>query len=141
MLNVPGPLQPFRGSRGGEDDPRRPPTPPPLYELLDDRTTAKEKAPKKAQTEAQAEAQTEVRVDTSVYEDPIRSGCVRCFGQVVFVLVGALLFTVVLSQISVSGLTDMPHYADNLLYASLAHHFDDVHARLFEASPPPPPAF
>jgi len=133
MLSAPGTLQPLqRDPSDGEAAATKTPPPPP-YKLLDGGATAKGKAPKKAQTE--------VRLDTAVYEDPIRSGCVRCAGQAVFVLVGVMLFAVVLSQIRVSGLTDMPHYADNLLYASLAHHFDDVHARLFEASPPPPPAF
>tara|TARA_B100001540_G_C15613553_1_gene554236 strand:- start:164 stop:577 length:414 start_codon:yes stop_codon:yes gene_type:complete len=137
MLSAPGSLRSVqRGPSDGEAEATKTPPPPP-YELLDGRATAPKKAPKNAPKKAQ----TEVRLDTAVYEDPIRSGCVRCAGQAAFVLVGVMLFAIVLSQIRVSGLTDMPHYADNLLYASLAHHFDDVHARLFEASPPPPPAF
>lgn len=102
-------------------------------------TKALTKALRRAQ--AQEEAQGEARVNPLVYEDPLRTACVRCVGQAAFVFVGLVLFAAVLSGISVSGLTDMPRYADNLLYASLAHHFEDVHARLFEASPPPPPAF
>ena len=76
-----------------------------------------------------------------VYETRVEAACVRMIGQLLCILVGVLLFAALLAEITIPGVTDMPSYADNLLYASIAHHFEGVHARLYATSPPPPPAF
>lgn len=83
----------------------------------------------------------EDRPEPVVYEGPVEGACVRLAGQAVCVFVGVLFFAALLAEIAVPGVTDMPSYANNLLYASVAHRFTDVHERIYAASPPPPPAF
>tara|TARA_B100001109_G_scaffold238674_1_gene220633 strand:- start:303 stop:551 length:249 start_codon:yes stop_codon:yes gene_type:complete len=65
----------------------------------------------------------------------------ECSGATCWMFLGLLTFSVFFSQIPVSGVTDVPHYARTLMYMSLGYHFDEVAAHLSDYSPPPPPSF
>jgi len=79
--------------------------------------------------------------EPTVYESPWAACVVRGLGQACFVLVGVIGFFVLVASQPISGLSNMPHYADNMLYATVAHHFAEVHAVTYSESPPPPPKF
>ena len=64
--------------------------------------------------------------------------CVRQCGSFCWVLSGLVVFSILLSYVPVSGVTDVPHYARSILYLSLGYHFDDVAQHLSSISPPPP---
>ena len=63
---------------------------------------------------------------------------VRACGACAWVFLGFVAFTVFVSYLPVSGVTEAPSYAKTFLYMSLAHHFDDVSEVLGNVSPPPP---
>lgn len=64
--------------------------------------------------------------------------CVRQTGSCCWVFLGFVAFTVLVSYVPVSGVTDVPHYARTIMYLSLGYHFDDVAEHLASTSPPPP---
>jgi hypothetical protein len=71
-------------------------------------------------------------------EDAVRVAGVRSLGACCWVFLGLLAFTILVSYIPVSGITEAPAYARTLLYMSLGYHFDDVQQALASVSPPPP---
>ena len=79
--------------------------------------------------------------EPTIYESPWAACVVRGLGQACFVLVGTIVFFALVAAQPVSGLSNMPHYADNMLYATVAHHFTEVHALTYSVNPPPPPSF
>jgi len=64
--------------------------------------------------------------------------CIRSIGACLWVLIGLLVITGVISFYPVSGVTDAPHYARTILYLSTAHQFAEVQEVLGMYSPPPP---
>lgn len=64
--------------------------------------------------------------------------CVRQTGSCCFIFLALVAFTLVLSYVPISGVTDVPHYAKSIMYLSLGYHFDDVAQHLASISPPPP---
>lgn len=64
--------------------------------------------------------------------------CLRCGGACAWICLGLTLFTLILSAIPISGISDAPSYARNLVYMSVAHHFEDVQQHIYDVSPPPP---
>jgi len=92
----------------------------------------------------------------------VRVAGVRFIGACCYVFIGLVAFTVLVSYVPVSGVTEAPAYAKSLLYMSLgcvshsmnstpppslstdvalfvcSYHFDDVQEALSAISPPPP---
>ena len=75
--------------------------------------------------------------ESGALED-LEEACVRSTGAVCWVVLGLVGFSILVSQVPVSGVTDAPRYARTLLYLSLGWHYDDVYA---VAASPPPPSF
>jgi hypothetical protein len=71
-------------------------------------------------------------------ENEYKIFAVRCIGTSCWVFSGLVVFFFLISNIQISGVTEVPSYAKTLMYLSLAHHMTDVNDAISSVSPPPP---